>query len=332
MTDRIEEASSPEEWNNILGRSHHATPFHLAECLQTCAEYTGTSCHLYIGYKGQEPTGVFPIFELQKGPFTAVFSPPPNLKIPYLGPAVVMPDGMKRRKCERWTRSFVDAVVEHIETELRPQYSQVRTSPKVTDERPFLWNDYSETLRHTYVVTLPDSDQDIEGSFSSDARRNTTADHPGELIEGDVESVERILGTVTARHADQDIAFGLDPSFVRALYDRLPDDCMRTYVYQHDGRFLGGDILFEYDDTVYGWLGAGDLSVDIPVNDILYGSLLRDAHQRGFERYDMIGADNPRLSSYKAKFGPDLESYTSLVRCGVTGQMAARLYKQIQKR
>lgn len=329
MTDRIEVISASEEWNELLRDSPHATPFHLAECLQSCAEHMGARCHFYVGYKGQEPTGLFPIFELQKGPFTGVFSPPPELKIPYLGPALLAPAGMKRRKLERWNRNFIDSVVERVETDLEPRYWQIRTSPKFHDERPFLWNDYEETLRHTYTVELPDSEQDLGGAFSADARKNAFSNDASEVSEEGTESAERVIETVADRHADQGVPFTLSPSFVSNLYHRLPDGCMRVYVCRRDDQFLGGDITLELGDTVYGWFGASDLSTDLPVKDILYGFLLRDAHRRGYERYDMVGANDPRLSNYKAKFGPELRGYTQLVRRGVSGRLAASLYDLI---
>lgn len=330
MTERIEEVSDASEWNAVLERSRDATPFHLAECLQVCAEYANARLHRYVGYKGQEPTGLFPIFELGRGPFTAVFSPPPGLKIPYLGPALVTPDGLKRRKRERWNRSFVESVLERIVTEIGPRYWQVRTSPKYVDHRPFLWDSHDETLRYTYVVDLTNDEQALLDSFSSDARRNVADVEHVELADGGRREAERIVERVANRHAEQNVAFGLDPAFVGDLYRRLPDGCMRVHVCRRGDRFLGGDVTLELGDTVYGWLGAGDHSSDLPVNDILYGALLCDTRRRGYETYDMVGANDPRLSTYKAKFGPELRTYTRLVRRGITGRVASSLYALVR--
>ncbi|MFO7834525.1 MAG: GNAT family N-acetyltransferase, partial [Halohasta sp.] len=104
----ITPVDDPTEWNDLVERSPQATPFHRAESLGVMADHADATLHPYVGYKGQEPVGIFPIFELSKGPVTAAFSPPPKQKISYLGPALVSQNGKQRRR-EKTNSRFITA-------------------------------------------------------------------------------------------------------------------------------------------------------------------------------------------------------------------------------
>lgn len=321
MTERIEEVG-PEEWDDLLERSRQATPFHLAGCLEQCADTLGARLYRYVGYKGQEPTGLFPVLELRRGPFGAALSPVPGL-VPYGGPALLMPDGLKRRKRERWNRSLVDSVIERVDEEIDPAYCQVRTSPKFRDERPFLWSGHDPTVRYTYVVGLPDDGEPLVEAFGSGARTDEGRCDWVTVTEADIDAVEPVVGLVGDRRAGR--PDGIDPAFVRALYRRLPEGCVRVYTCRDGDRLLGGCVTLELRDTVYGWLGASDPSSDVPAGELLCGHLLRDACRRGYTEYDSVGASDPRLAWDGSSLAPELRSYVGLVRRGPVGWLAARL-------
>lgn len=327
MSIQVEERAGLEEWNDLLARSPERTPYHRSEFLTTCAEYSNCRLRPYVGYKGEEPIGLFPVFELSRGPFAAAFSPPPELKIPYLGPALVPTPGIKRRKLEQRNRNFVEAVLDRVGDDVAPRFTQVRTSPAYTDDRPFLWEGHEATKRYTYTVDLTPSEEDLIMAFSKDARRNVRTDEPYEVFQGDVDDLKRVLEAVRERHDEQNIELSLPESFAVDLFRRLPDDCMTVHVCTQRGTFCGGEITLQDDDTVYGWLAAGDHSCDLPVNDVVCWHVMRESKREGYGTYDMIGANDPRLSSYKSKFGPELDSYSKLTAKTVDGHIASKLYQ-----
>ena len=326
---RIEDVAVPSNWNDLLDRAPDGTPSHRCEFLDLTAEYSDTRLHPYVGYRGKEPVGLFPVFELRKGPFASAFSPPPDLKIPYLGPLLLPPDNMKRRKREQRNRRFVSAVLGRVDRDVGPRFLNVRTSPAYGDERPFLWNGCEGTIRHTYVVDLTRDEEDMLAALGQDARRNVSTDVSYEVAEGDVADVDPILDAVEDRYASQGIDFSLSHSFVTDLFHRLPDGAIRAYVCRQEETFLGGDVVLECGDTIYGWLGAVDLDADLPVSDFLYWHVFMDAKRRGRTSYDMVGANDCRLSSYKAKFGPTLRSYATVQQTTLDGQLASTLYRAI---
>jgi len=65
------------------------------------------------------------------------------------------------------------------------------------------------------------------------------------------------------------------------------------------------------------------------VCDAFYDTLwwyITNAVDRGIESYDLAGANNPRLSRYKAKFAPDLATYYRTERGSWPTMAATKLY------
>ncbi|WP_313692191.1 GNAT family N-acetyltransferase [Halorarum halobium] len=331
MSVRVEEVGDGTEWNELLAGSRGGSPFHRYEFLETCARHGDATVHPYVGYKGEEPIGLFPVLEARKGPFTAAFSPPPDLKVPYLGPAPLNAGKLKRGKRERRNRRFVEAVLDRVDREFGPRFVNVRTSPDYDDERPFVWAGYDATPRYTYVLDLTENVEDLRMALNSGVRKSVRERADGfEIAEADLGDVERIIEGAARRHAEKGADYNVTPSFVTDLHDALPDGMVRAHVCRHDGEFCGGEVSLEYDGTVYGWQSYGDLSRSVPVYDLMYWHIFRAAKERGCTAYDLLGANNPDLCRYKAKFSPELRKYQALNRATLDMKAAAKVYKRLR--
>ncbi|MGM0605605.1 MAG: GNAT family N-acetyltransferase [Halobacteriota archaeon] len=328
----IEAVDDGDEWNEYLQRSAQATPFHRFECLETIADHADARLYPYVGFKGREPVGLFPIFEVSKGPISVTFSPPPDLKISYLGPASIENSSTKRRRAERTNKRLVNGCLDRMNEEINPSFTFIRPSFRYTDPRPFIWQQFDPTTRYTYVVDLTPSTDELLMGFSSDARRNVTnADEDRYVIsEGDRDDVIRSIERTKQRHDEQGVTYQVTPQFVADMYDRLPDCVARVYVCTVDDEFHGGHITLEFGDVIYGWQSWGDHESDLPVNDLLEWRIMRDAKERGFDSYDLVGANNERLSEYKAKFGPKLEPFVPVQRGTQTMNTISKLYKRFR--
>ena len=305
---------APAEWNALVERSAETTPFHRDEALEVIADHSDTTLYPYVGYKGQEPVGIFPVFALRRGPLRTAFSPPPDLEVSYLGPARLDGHGAKQRKAEKRHRRFVEAVVDAVDAEIDPHYTHVRAGTAYRDPRPFIWNGFDPTPRYTYHVDLTPDVDDLFMSFSSDVRHNVrNADESAyEIVEGGPVGVERTVRSVRDRHDEQGVSYNVTPAFARDLYRILPEGTVRAYVCERHGEFLGGKLTLEDEQTCYGWQTASDLDVDLPVADLLDWTVMRRANQQGLSRMDLIGANKQRLCGYKAKFNPTVRTHYSL--------------------
>ncbi len=320
-----------DRWNDLLADTEQPTAFHRAEALDVLADYANAEVHRLVGYKGQEPVGLFPVFTVEKGPMTAAFSPPPELKMHYLGPTLLNRQTLKRRRRDKRHRRFVDACLDWLNEHRDPQFMQVRTAPGYDDVRPFVWRDFDATPRYTYVVDYTRGEDELLSAFSSDARKNVTNgyDVDYEIREAGVAGIEHIVEQVRARHQAQDESFPITTEFVTELYEALPDGAMRAHVCRIDGEFAGGVLNAEYDGRSFNWLGSAKTDADIPVNDLLDWEFAREAIDRGVEARDLAGANNPRIAQYKAKFAPDLVPYYRLQAGTKTGNVAAKLYDRL---
>jgi len=326
------ESIDPDAWNDLLSNADGATPFHLAEALDVFAEHANAELDRLVAYKGQEPVGLFPVFTIQRGPVTAAFSPPPDLKISYLGPVSLNTAKLKQRRRERRNQRFVDACLDWVDDEHAPKFTTLLTTPAYADVRPFEWRDYELTPRHTYVVDLDRDPDDLLAAFSGDARRNITDDYAVDydIVEGGHAAIEHVVEQVVARHDAQGESYPIDASFPRRLYDALPDGVVRPYVCRVDDEFVGGTINLEYGGTGVCWVGGAKPDVDLPVNDLADWRYCVDAMDRGVTRYDLAGANNPRLSTYKAKFAPDLRTYYRIQKGTWSMNAASKLYQRLR--
>lgn len=321
-----------DEWNGLVERSEQATPFHRYEALEVVADHSGTTLYPYVGYKGQEAVGLFPVFELKRWPLRTAFSPPPDLEVSYLGPAQIDGNGAKQRKAERRHRRFIEAVLEEVDAEIAPHYAHVRAGTAYADPRPFIWNEFEPTPRYTYVVDLSPDEEELFMSFSSDVRQNVrkAEEFEYELQEGDAADVEQIIRRVQRRHDEQDVAYNVTTDFASDLYRALPEGAVRAYTCRVDGEFVGGKVTIEDDDTLYGWQTVADLDNDLPATDLIDWTVMRRAKERGVDRIDLIGANNPRLCGYKAKFNPAVRTHYSLESSSATTRTLKAMYKRVR--
>jgi hypothetical protein len=327
-------ADDIERWNDYVERSPQGTLFHEYEALEVLADHSGGRLHPLIGFKGQEPVGLFPVFEIRKQLVTTAFSPPPHLRVPYLGPAFLNMAKLKQRKRERRRQQFVDGCFEWLRSELSPKYAHVRTGTTFSDARPFKWNEYDVTPGYTYAVDLTPGEEDLLMTFSGDARSNVrNADGDAyEISEGGPDAIRRIVDQVRKRYESQGIGFDPTAEFVVDLYDRTENGHVRPYALSVDGEFVGGILALEYGDRVSRWQGGvrTDADVDVPTNDLLDWRIMTDGIDRGVSTYDLVGADTRRINKYKAKFNPELATYYSVERGKWGMQKFAHLYKSIK--
>lgn len=334
MSIELTALSDDDEWNNHVEQSPQSTPFHRHEALSLVARETGTTLHTLVGYKGEEPVGILPLFEGTRGPFTLVRSPP-ELEIFTLGPALLNFGKLKQRKAERRHRRFVGGATDWIETHLDPDYVDIRTVAGYDDVRPFLWEGYDVSPTYTYTVDLTPEPDELLDRFSRDARTNIrdARENDDVVVEnGSADAIGTIVDQIRRRHDDQDEEYSLRPGFVESLHDVLPDGTMRAYTLQESGEFQSGMITYETGEMISRWQGGVRIEEGEATNDVLDWTIMRDARERGLTRYDLVGANEPRLCRYKSKFDPRPTEYYVATRRTSSMRVATELYRRLPDR
>jgi predicted N-acyltransferase len=317
---RIEVTEADQEtvdkWDSYVEQSSQGTPFHRYQFLTVLEQFSGMELHPLIGWKGEEPTGIFPVFAGSAGPFTVAFSPPPGQGMFQLGPVLLNVRSVKQRKREKRTKRFVEGCLNWLSTELSPKYVHLRTHHGYDALRPFVWNGFDASPRFTYHIDLTADEETILMRFSKDARRNIRRmeeDPRVQVREGGAPATERTIEHVRERHDDQNREYPISAEYVATLYEVLPDGQVRAYVCTVDGEFATGTVTIEAGDTIYGWQGGARPLTDRPVNEFVEWRILQAAKERGRTTYDFVGANVEQLCSYKAKFNPTLREYHVLV-------------------
>lgn len=333
MSIRIErlEGEKLDQWDSYVDRSSHALPFHRRSALESIARHHGQREHPLVGYKGQEPVGLFPLFETKIGPFTAVGSPPVETEIAYMGPLQIGLDGAKQRKVETARRRFIEGSLEWIDTRLDPDLVHVQCANGFTDVRPFLWNDFEVTPTYTYVVPLDSDPDELLASFSSDARQNIRQfeESDGTVEIGGIDALETINGLARSRLEEKGLEHNLSTAFLEDLYEELGPDCVRPYVCVVDGEVVGGMLTLKGSGTIYRWVGGAVPEVDLPVNEGIDWRIIRDGIEDGLDRYDLHGAMERGVSEYKSKFNPELTPLYEIERKSSRMKAASGVLHQV---
>ncbi|PSP92878.1 GNAT family N-acetyltransferase [Halobacteriales archaeon QS_4_62_28] len=331
---RRADESDIEGWNSHVSRSHQGTVFHRFEALGVLADHADATVHPLMGFKGQEPVGIFPLFEMKKGPVRMAFSPPPNMRVSYLGPAMLNLSKLKQRKRDRRRKRFIEECLEWLTDEVNPKYAHTRMHGGYEDVRPFKWNDWSVDPSYTYVVDLDTDAESLLMRFSSDGRSNIrNADEDSYTIEvGKQRAIELIVEQVRNRYESQGISYGLTADFVTDLYEALPDGSLKPYVFRVDDEFVGGMLVPDSGETVSRWQGGvrTDTDIDLPVNDLLDWRVMQDGIDGGRSAYDLVGAEDERINEYKAKFNPQLQTYYSATHSEAGMSVLASMYQRFR--
>jgi hypothetical protein len=317
-----------DDYQRYFNQSPQSTIFHHDRFLNLLADHSKMNLKILVGFKGQEPVGVFPFFIDHKLSMTLVYSPPPGFGVAYLGPFLLNVEKLKRRKVEKRHRRFIEGCEEWVSSNLQPKYVRVRTSTRYEDPRPFQWNDFESSPRYTYSVDLNASTDEIKQSFSKSLRRYLDPDpeQPVEIFVGSHDGVDFVYEQIQSRYEAQQRTYPVDRAFLHDTYEQLPDENVKPYIGTVRGEMSAGIFVLQDENTSYFWQGGGKPDTEFPINDLLHWRIIRDGIESAREQYDLYGGNTERICKYKAKFSPALQGYHEIER----DSMASKLYKLIQ--
>ena len=332
MTIEIKRIEDYDTWNRHVDQSLQSILYHQGGFLKTVEQHTDAKLHLLAGYKGQEPVGVLPVFELSKGPIRTAFSPPPKLSIPYMGPAMLNYRKLKQGKREKRNRRFVDGCVDWIEETLNARYIRIVTTDKYQDVRPFSWSGFDVTPKYTYHVSLSNNVETIKDGFSSSFRRYLQSDSNQsiKINEGGDQSIEFIVSHLRERYQEQDKSLGIDSGYVKSLNKNLPSEYVRPYLGHLDDEPVGGIIALADENTIYFSYGGARPKADAPINENVHWQIIKDGVSSDYAYYDLVGANTPSICKYKSKLNPEMAMYFEIEKGDMVTSTVADIYKKFQ--
>lgn len=323
------------EWGEALPADGFEV-FHTRAALSVLDEHVDGELQLYAGYKGQQPVALMPVVVADRLLSTFVFSPPPALNVPRLGP-VLMPNSPKQRKREQVNQRFVEAIIDAVEGETRLELFRMICNARYADPRPFRWQDFELATQFTYLLDLDGRDhEEVRAAFSKSLRRDISDAEALDVVveRGGLDGARAVYEQTRERYAEQDRSFPLSWEFVSDLVTELAaDDRARVYVARSpQGEFLTGITALYSNDDAYFWQGgARTVYEGVSLNSLLHWRIIEDViddpPRESVSRYDLMGANTERLCRYKSKFGADLVPYYVVESGGRTMALAKKTYE-----
>ncbi len=330
----VERITLPE-WESMLP-SDGFEVFHTPEALAVLDAHAEGELHLLGARKGEQPLALVPAFVRRSSIGSAVFSPPPGMGVPQLGP-LLMPTSPKRRKREKLNREFADAVVDQLVESGSRTLFRMECHAGYDDPRPYLWSDFDVKNAFTYVLDIDDDTDAILSSFSKSLRREVrdATELPVEIgLEG-VDGARAVYEDTRTRYEEQGESFPLEWAYVRDLVEAL-DERTRVYVARDpDVEFLSGITVLYSNDLAYFWQGGARATYEgTSVNGALHWRIIEDIatdpELAGIRKYDLMGANTERLCRYKAKFSADLVPYYVIESNGPAMTLAKTAYSLLR--
>ena len=319
-------------WDDFIDRSNHGLIFHKWDFLRIMEKYSGYALLPFGIYKGDMLTCVFPLFFKKELGMKLVFSPPPRACVPYLGP--VMSDMYDRLKQKR-KESYLQSVADDMEGKLRkisPNYVSITLGHGLTDIRPFKWCGFREESHYTYRLNLDESLDDLWAGFDATCKKNIKRCERLGLEIRRVTDAEKFYMAMKKRYEEQGLNAPLySAQYLADLMDAYPQNLKMFFVYQED-EVIAFCINCEYHGRVIHWLGAARQENGIAGNDFMLWELIKQARDDGFKIFEIQGANQKRLSEFKSKFNPGLETYYSLHKQDPLGRIAEWAYTNFKIR
>ena len=331
---RIEHVDE-EEWERALPKRGFE-PFHTPEALSVLDRHTSGELHRLVGYKGDQPIGIFPVIVQQRLVGKVVLSPPPSMGVPRLGP-LLMPASPKQRKQEKLNQRFTEQVLERLGVDDSRTLTRFICPPTYDDPRPYTWEGMGIETAFTYSVETSDGDaEELLGSFSKSLRREIRDGQELDVavsVEGP-EAARPVHEQTRKRYEEQDRAYSLEWEYVDDLTQTLAktNRCRVYTARTPDGTFLSGITVLYSNDAAYFWQGGTRATYEgVSINSLVHWKILEDIIENppyeSIERYDLMGANTERLCQYKSKFGATLVPYYVVESSGSQMELAKKTYQ-----
>lgn len=316
-------------WDAFVDESPYGLLSHKWDFLKIAERYSGYTLHTYGFYKGDELLGIYPLFYKRTKGVKTVYSPPPDRGITNLGFLVSKEyDRSKQSKKENFLNSFLGEIEIEIQ-KYSPDYVHIYTVPGFLDIRFFNWNNYSAKPKYTYIVDLNRSAEEIWSGFHKDLRKDIKqADSSGmELRMGDDMSL--LHDRQERRYREKAASFSLDAEYLKELFMAYPDNIKVYYAYNDDGEVVSASNSQEYKGRFLGWMGIAKTTGH--ANEFLVWKLMELAKSKGYEKFEIAGADVWNQCMFKSKFNPSLELWYHIYKKSALGKVAGWAYTNIYK-
>ena len=320
---KIASEKDAEEWNRIVDSSPHGTIFHTWKWLKIAEKYSRAKLSPLICFKNGTSIGIIPLFHRRKAFFHLLFSPPPNVDIPFLGPLTI---GMEKRQNEPYPE-FVKAVHDFAYNELRPNYLSMTLPQGQNDLRQYIRSGYEVDPNFNYIFDLGSEKEELWQNLKKQTKKNINkAKEKLEVLEGDIKDIHFIFSQLEGRYKEQKRRENTSLGYLGDLYSTFRRN-IQIFKAEMDGEYVAGLINIIYKDRIYSWIGNAKANLSkIYPNELLIWTSIEYGCENGFKTLYEIGANNPRLARYKSNFNSALIVNFNVKKCSLLFRVAEDTY------
>jgi hypothetical protein len=321
------------KWDSLVEQVPQGTIFHNMNWLRAVEKHTKSMLYPIMILKGEEVVSVFPIFLRKRSFLNTLSSPHGNSFVPHLGPLFPYFDEYKQDKKESILKGFQDEFNDFARL-MKAAYVSIVFSPDVVDVRQWQWSGYEVKPQYTYIQKLSDVKSAWDGLKKTLRKNISNATEKGVTIgEGKKEDIDFIYLSVLKRLEEQERSFSMSKEYFYDLYDAFFPENLHVFIAEYKNAKAGGVITTCYNGRVSVWFGAVQTEISgLYPNDLLHWHVMKWAIEQGFREFEIIGANSPTISFFKARYNLGLRMYLSATKYSSFVKRWQWVFKLLHKR
>ena len=327
----VEIVQNKEIWDRFIDESPDGLIFHKWEFLKIVEKYSGYTLYPCGVFRGEILIGVFPLFYKGNTAFKAIFSPPPQSGIPYLGFVMSSEyNGLKQDKKEAFLNQVIDEINAYIKL-ASPNYVSISTISNFMDIRPFKWNNFEVIPNYNYVIHLDKDLDSIWNGFKKNLRKQLSMPEILNLRLVPSDDMSQFYNLAKQRYEEQGLTYPIySTEYLEDLFRAYPNH-LRLYYLYHGDDLLGSITTQEYKRYIL-WMGNTRIPGNIFGNEYIVWRLIQKAKEEGYLNLEITGANKKNLCQFKTKFNPTLEICYHVCRKDTLGRLAEITYQKFVRK
>ena len=299
------------EWDSLVDESDFSSIFHKWSWLKTMEKHGAGKLHTFAT---NNSNAIMPFFIQKKAGLKMLFSPPPQMATPYLGPAFRGYCNLKQSRKERLYLNFHSAYEKYLRQEVKPDYLFISTVPGLKDIRPWQWTDYSTKPLYDYRYDLSIGVDELWNNLKRELRGQIKKAYEAgvEIRVGGKKDFAGLIQDLKKRYVEQGINEQTKESYLKDIFKEMHQKNLHVLVAEKDGERVGGMVELLFKDKVVSWIGGVKSIEKINVNALVQWEGIKKACVSGAKEYIEIGANTKKLVKFKRKFNPEPHLFFNL--------------------